>query len=259
MELSNLQRQSLYTEKDLGKAKAISAKEHLQEINKEVKIKSYVLDLAMNVSLLKNADLILDGTDNLRTRLLINDYARKNKIPWIYAAVVSDKGMVMDILPKDNYCFHCVFSEAEGLETCDTSGILNTAVHFVVSIQVTEALKILTNQKTIPGILKFDVWKGDIEKFSVKRSKNCETCNGGYPFLKSNGERIVSFCGSNQYQIIGDFNYEKLKKRLKKLGKVVEDDYCFKWRNFTVFKNRVLIKAKKKEEAKILYSKYVGD
>ncbi len=259
VELSNLQRQSLYTEKDIGEPKAIAAHKHLKEINTEIKIQPFVRDISAHLGALKKVNLIVDGTDNLRTRLLINDYARKNNVPWIYGAVIADQGRVMNLLPHKDYCFHCVFHEAQGLETCDTAGILNTAVHAVAALQVTEALKILTHQKPLEGLFVLDVWKAMIEKFSVKKRKDCETCNKNYLFLQSKEEAVVSFCGSNQYQIIGNFDSRRLKKKLKKIGKIIETPYYFKWGNLVIFKNRVIIKAKSKEDAKIVYAKYIGN
>ena len=85
VEESNLQRQILFTEKDVGKSKSVMAAEKLKEINSLIKIESYPLHLdPKNVSLLQDADLVLDCTDNLETRFLINDHCRKEKIPWIY-------------------------------------------------------------------------------------------------------------------------------------------------------------------------------
>mgnify|MGYP001594733519 CR=1 FL=1 len=92
LELSNLQRQSLFEEKDIGKSKAVVLKEKLNEINKDVDIISYFDNLDNENIDLINSDLILDCTDNLETRFLINEYSVKNKIPFIYGSAVGDSG-----------------------------------------------------------------------------------------------------------------------------------------------------------------------
>jgi len=109
VELNNLQRQSLYNENDVGNVKAEAIKNHLEKINSEIKIKALVMDLDYkNINEMK-ADLILDCSDNIETRNLINEYCRKNKLPWIYSGVIGDNGLVLNF--KDDYCFNCVFNK----------------------------------------------------------------------------------------------------------------------------------------------------
>src|SRR5690625_3321166 len=105
IEWSNLQRQQLYTEKDAEKRlpKAIAAKKHLTKINREVIIHEHVLDVTPEELswLVNDIDLILDATDNFDIRLMINDIAQKEKIPWIYGACVGSYGMSFTIIPDD--------------------------------------------------------------------------------------------------------------------------------------------------------------
>ena len=144
IELTNLHRQALYTEKDVGKPKAEIAQKALKQINSEIKITSFIMDINhKNIENILKQDLILDCTDNLYTRFLINDYSRKSSTPWIYSACISDHGNVMTIT-KSTPCFHCIFQEVEGLDTCDTAGILNTVSHSIASLQVQEAVRYLT-------------------------------------------------------------------------------------------------------------------
>jgi adenylyltransferase/sulfurtransferase len=131
VELHNLQRQILYSEDDLNRPKAVAAAEHLQRINSSVEIESHTKDL--NVSnvekLLTGADVVMDGTDNLQTRFLMNDVCVKHRIPWIYAGVVGTTGMVMPILPGRGPCFRCLVPSLPGpglLQTCDIAGVLNS-------------------------------------------------------------------------------------------------------------------------------------
>lgn len=259
VELTNLQRQSLFTEADIGKPKALAAKEALQRINSSISITAFPNDLDYdNVNLLES-DLILDCTDNLFTRFLINDYCKKNNKPWIYSAVVGTKGMTMNFLPSSKVCFSCIFSLVEGLETCETAGILNTVPTAVTALQVTEAFKILTAQKPRKKLLYIDLWKGSFEEIAVKADRKCRACKGSYEYLEGKKQEIVKFCGSGTFQMKGKFDYGELKRRLNMVGKVVDMGICFKFSAMIIFPDRVLINAQNEEEAKILYSKVVGN
>ncbi|HII15025.1 MAG TPA: HesA/MoeB/ThiF family protein [Nanoarchaeota archaeon] len=259
VELSNLQRQSLFSESDIGKPKAVAARDSLHTINSEIKVDAYPLDLDHdNISIL-DSDLILDCTDNLFTRFLINDYCKQNKKPWIYSAVVGTKGMAMNFLPSSKVCFNCIFSMVEGLDTCSTIGILNTAPSAISAFQATEAIKILTGQKASRDLLHIDVWKQTLEKIKVKTDRKCSVCRGNYEYLAGKKQEILKFCGSGTYQIKGKFDYEELKRKLAKVGKVTDMGICFRFSAMTIFPDRAIIKAQTEEEAKVMYSQVVGN
>jgi len=257
IELNNLQRQTLFTEKDVEKPKVIIAKEKLNEINSEVEITSHFLDLDYTNINLINSDLILDCTDNLQTRFLINDYAHKNKTPWIFSAVLGDKGYIKVFNNKE--CFQCIFSEVQGLDTCETGGILNTTINFVVSAQVTEAFKILTKQEFTKELIAFNVWDLKINKIKINPKKDCPACNNNYEYLEGKKEpEIITYCSGNNFQIKGQFDYDQIKNKLKNIT-TRETPYFIKIENMTIFKdNRVLIHAQDKTKAKSLYAKYIG-
>jgi len=149
VEPSNLQRQSLFDEQDAAQSlpKAIAAAHKIAAFNSQIVVEPKVEDLIPgNIeSLFEGMQLILDGTDNFETRYLINDYAVKNSLPWIYSAAVGSYAVTMNVLPGETACLACVFPESpQGMvETCETSGILNSAVNLVASIAATEALKLL--------------------------------------------------------------------------------------------------------------------
>jgi adenylyltransferase/sulfurtransferase len=259
LEEHNLQRQSLYTEDDLGKAKAALAYSHLKKINSSINIEYHITDLShTNVDLLKS-DLVLDCTDNLATRFLINEFCRKNKIPWIYTAVIESRGMLLTIMPCRKFCFRCIFKESSGLDTCETAGILNTTPHALVAMQVTEAFKILTKQLPEKDLINFDLWNLKLSKIKVKQNLDCPVCQGKYEYLEGKGFGLVKLCGSGNYQFKGKVAYYSLREKLSKIGKVNDLGYCFQFKELTVFKDRVLIKADKESEAKSLYSKYIGN
>src|SRR5947208_14945508 len=149
VELSNLQRQSLFDESDAGESlpKAIAAARKIAAFNSRIVVEPRVADLTPSniATLLEGVQLILDGTDNFETRYLINDFAVQQNLPWIYTAAVGSYGITMNILPGETACLSCIFPEPPSgtVETCDTAGILNSAVNLVASIAATEAKKIL--------------------------------------------------------------------------------------------------------------------
>ncbi|MFH1636868.1 MAG: HesA/MoeB/ThiF family protein [Candidatus Woesearchaeota archaeon] len=259
VEESNLQRQSLFTEADVGKSKARACETWIRAINRSVKVKAHPEELNCSNLRLLDSDIVLDCTDNIATRLLINEYCRKNSIPWIYTAVIGTTGMLLNIIPKRKYCLRCVIKEVEGLDTCETRGILNTTPRALVAMQVTEALKIITKQPCEKSLVYFDLWNLKLEKVNVKQNPNCPVCKGKYDLLDNKEKEIVKFCGSSSFQLKGKYDYEKLKKKLAKEIGIDEHEDFFTVNGLTVFRDRVLVKAKGEKEAKSLYSKYVGN
>lgn len=260
VELSNLQRQTLYEEKDVNLPKAIALKNHLVKINSEIRIDSYVTDLTYeNIDLIK-CDLILDCTDNLETRYLINDYSLKNKIKWIYSGVVADRGLTFNIIPGKSPCFRCIFNniDASLLDGCDTVGILNTVASLVSSIQAMQVIKIVTNQECEEDLIHVNVSNSKITKIKVNNKKDCLACNGNYEYLNGKSTDIVKLCGSNSFQIKGrELDLVELKNKIQN-SKL--NEYCLISDDFIAFKDgRTLIKTKTKEQAKSIYSRYVGN
>ncbi len=289
IELSNLQRQSLFDESDVGKAKAAQAKEHLSKINSVVKIDFFIDDLNFeNIEKIFNEkiDLILDCTDNLETRFLINDFSirgkikdflrpensknflGKNKIPLIYSSAVGSKGYVFNVIPNKTPCLRCFLKEATQLETCETVGVLNTITNLISSMQINEAIKILLHKNNMEkNLLFFDIWKNELLKIKVNRNNNCICCiKNNFEYLTGKKvSKIIKLCGDNIYQIkirtIDKKQFYTLKNNLKKIGKVIDFSYCINFDNkITIFQDgRALIKAKDEREAKSLYSKFVGN
>src|SRR3984893_1991472 len=152
VEPSNLQRQTLFDESDARNVlpKAVAAQRKLRSINSGVAVEGVVADLSPRnaEALLGGVDLLLDGTDNFETRFLINDVAVKSSRPWIYAAGVASYGLTMTIRPGATACLACLLetgSAAQGLEeTCDTIGVLGPIVNLIASLEVAEALKLLS-------------------------------------------------------------------------------------------------------------------
>lgn len=258
VEESNLQRQFLYTNEDLDKSKVAAAKLALTKINPLIEIKAEAVHLSSNnIGLLKNNDIIIDCSDNLKTRFLINDFCKKNKLPWIYGAAIKTSGYAMLIMPSGP-CLSCFLNEAS-LETCSTAGILNTNITTIASLQVNLALKYLINKKISLELFYLDLWTFKIKKLIIKKRKECSTCNGDYKYLNSK-ERVdpVTFCSEKRYQVAG--KPQDLKKLQNKLKKGVFDGFTLNMGEIILFKDgRALIKAKTKSEAEGIYSKHIGN
>ena len=211
VELTNLQRQTLYTELDAKDKvpKAIAAKERLEQINSQVELEVHVAhaDGHLLESLAEKADLILDGTDNFETRMLINDVAYKIGKPWIYAACVEASYSSAAFIPGETPCFRCLtpLLPTSSL-TCDTAGIISPAVHMAVSHQVTTALKILTGQLGAPYYLHIgNIWDHDHMKADISKmtEASCPTCQlKEFPELNRLEADAMRFCGRDMIQVI---------------------------------------------------------
>ncbi len=277
VEPSNLQRQSLFDENDAAESvpKALAAARKIAAFNSGIVVEPQVADLtpANVASLLANSDLVLDGTDNFETRYLVNDYAVEQGRPWIYAAAVGSYGVTMDVLPGETACLACVFpAPPRGVvETCDTSGILNSAVNLVASVQATEALKLLVGarDRLRRTLLSFDVWTNERSEISTTRPRaDCQTCGEReFIHLEGKGRPHITLCGRNSVQIHErerPIDFAAMTERLKPHGTVRHNDFVLKfWREdyeMTLFPDgRAIIKGTTDTAvARSLYARYVG-
>ncbi len=261
VEESNLQRQTLYEEKDVGRSKVVAAKERLENINEQIKIEIHAIHLnAEKTGVVRSANLVLDCTDNLQTRFVINDFCKKEKIPWIYAAAVKTSGYVMPILPSGP-CLRCFLREAS-LETCEAAGVLNTITASIAALQVTLALQLLLGKETEPDLLHLNIWDQELKKIKINKRENCPTCSENYEYLEEKEEtQLVKFCSSGRYQINGKkIDLQVIKERWEKIGKVVDGAAMMSFKNIILFGDgRALIRADSEEEALSAYSKWVGN
>ena len=261
VEQSNLQRQTLFDEKDIGKNKAAAAEKRIKKINSEITVESLTIHLnPQNSDSLQDADLILDCTDNLQTRFLINDYCRKEKKPWIYAAAIKTSGYVMPVLP-DGPCLQCFLSESSQ-ETCDTVGVLNTITVSIASLQATVALKMLLGKETGSILYHYDIWNQNFKRLNIKKKENCPTCSGIFSHLeKKETSKYIRFCSTGKYQVLGPkVDLQEIKARWEKISIVAEDNSSLQFQNIVLFKDgRALINAQSVEEAEAIYSRMVGN
>lgn len=278
---SNLQRQQLYSEQDVEEhlPKAIAAQKRLQAINKEIEVVAHIQDVTSLEleQLVHDVDLLIDATDNFETRFLINDVAQKYNIPWIYGACVGSYGLTYTILPGETPCLSCLLESIPlGIATCDTAGIISPAVSMVVSHQVTEALKLLTDNKESlqRRLISFDVWQNEYSTMNVQPLKKlrCPSCGEGavYPYLQQeNQTKTTVLCGRDTVQIRMPFSGEIRTEEYAKLleGKVEQlfmNPYLLSFtaddKRLVLFRDgRVLVHGTKHiAEAKSLYHRYFG-
>jgi adenylyltransferase/sulfurtransferase len=241
VEPSNLQRQVLFDEADARDSlpKAEAARRHIAQFNSGITVHSQIADLVPgNVSeLLTDADIILDATDNFETRYLVNDFAVERGKPWIYAAAIGAYAATMNILPRTTAaslepqtsdlepwlataCLACIFPKppSGNVETCDTAGILSTAVNLAASIQVTESLKFLTGQAHLMRrtLLSFDLWNpagnahaaagnGYLDRSEIAAASprpGCEVCGQRiFTHLAGENRAHITLCGRDSVQI----------------------------------------------------------
>jgi molybdopterin/thiamine biosynthesis adenylyltransferase len=186
VEFSNLHRQTLFDEEDarrvLPKAKAAETK--LRRINGEAIIEAHVADISQrNVGkFAAGADLILDGTDNAATRLLLCDEAFRLGIPFVYGGATASQGMSAMLVPGRTACLSCLIGgeeEAEEGDSCDTRGVLSATVELVVALQVAEAVKWLTGKReSVRGTwLNADIWNFAVREFKLPSGvASCGKC-----------------------------------------------------------------------------------
>ena len=286
VEPSNLQRQTLFDEADARDAlpKAIAAERRLRAINSGVEIEGIVADVTPKnaAELLSGCALILDGTDNFETRLLVNDAAISLGMPWIYAAAVGSYGVTMTIRPGQTACLACLveggndsaaLGSAYGIEaTCDTVGVLGGAAGAIASIEATEAIKFLAGKpEALHGrLVSCDVWTGKFQSIRVARNSECRACaRREFTFLNGDAQPHITMCGRDSVQIhersrrldLGD-----LGRRLATAAAddVRSNDFLLRFRippyELTVFADgRAIVKGTQDPAvARSLYARYIS-
>ncbi|HTE89971.1 MAG TPA: ThiF family adenylyltransferase [Terriglobales bacterium] len=277
VELSNLQRQSLFDESDAAESlpKAIAAARKISAFNSQVVIEPHVADVTPSniATILEGPQLILDGTDNFETRYLINDFAVQQSLPWIYIAAVGSYGVTMNVIPGKTACLACIFPEPPRgmLETCETAGVLNTAVNWAASVAATEAIKLLlgAEEQLRRTLLSFDLWWNQHAEVAAAHPRvGCRAC-GERNFLHLAGKDRpqVTLCGRNSVQIherARTVDLAEMSERLKPHGPVRHNDFVLKfWHEpyeMTLFPDgRAIIKGTTDTTlARSLYARYVG-
>jgi adenylyltransferase/sulfurtransferase len=243
VELTNLQRQMLFDESDAreGLPKAVAAARRLCQINSDVTIEPLVTDVdGENVEQLVDAvQLIVDGTDNVETRYVINDAAVKHAMPWVYGACVGTEGRVLALRTATGACLRCIFPNppaAGELATCDTAGVLGPAATVVAAIQAAAAIKMLSGNPDAleDQMLSFDLWSNRFKSISTAgaRRPDCPTCGlRRFEFLeRASRDLTTRLCGRNAVQVrpapaANGFSLDRLAEKLAPAARVKRTEH----------------------------------
>jgi len=272
--LSNLQRQMLFDEGDIGQPKVLAAKSKLERINSDIKIESKAKDVnAGNVeNLIEGFHVVVDATDNFATRLLINDVCIKNQVPWIYAAVIETRGMILNI-SNEGACLRCLLPQLPkpgSLPTCETAGILNTISAIIASIACTETIKILLGKPKERRLIAYDVWSHSFDLISIEKNNDCRCCHQReFDFLHGEQKEIITNLCDNSVQIIPahgvHLNLNEIAQTLNQIVSVKYNQMILQFDadgvSVTLFQDgRAIIKGSGDiGVAKSIYSKYLGN
>lgn len=264
IELTNLQRQVLFDERDVADAipKAEAARRRIASINSQVKVTAIVDDINhTNIArIAESADIFVDGLDNFETRYLANDLAVKSGRPYVYGAAVGTTGMAFAVLPHSpgdaawntrdgesgaTPCFRCLFEEAPPpgtSPTCDTIGVVGPAVAIVANFQVAETLKVLTGNfdRVSRTLLNLDLWANEILQLQVTNAyekADCPCCkHRQFDYLDGiTGSTAASLCGRNAVQLrhrqrAEEVDFDALAARLRKQGQVTANEFMLRTR-----------------------------
>ena len=277
VELSNLQRQMLFDERDVEESvpKAVAAERKLRAINSSVKVEGIVADVTSATihELICDVDLVIDGTDNFETRFLLNDICFKEGIPFVYGGAVSARGMTALFIPGKTPCLRCFINEGGGRgETCDTVGVISPVVDIVASYQVVEALKWLVGDEEAlrPSLRSFDVWKNEqIDIRFSEPNRSCPTCVlKQYPALSATRAEVTTLCGRETVQISSGerFDLNEWEEKLGRVATVKKTPFLLRvelqeGERLVLFPDgRVLVQGTEDiTRARTLYSKYIGN
>ena len=246
IEVDNLQRQTLYDERDIADClpKAEAAARKLRRINSTIEVEAVVADLtAANIEqYCDESELLIDGTDNLETRFLLNDLAVERDVPWVYGACRAAEGLALGIIPRRTPCLRCIWDELPALgtvPTCDTAGILATTVNMVASFQVTEALKILMGRpEELLGLVALNAWTGRLRALHVQAAYDdgdCPCCKyDQYDYL--HGDKLpapTELCGRDAVQILPaepqDLDFRRIEQRLPGTARAKCSEYMLRF------------------------------
>jgi molybdopterin-synthase adenylyltransferase len=277
VELTNLQRQVLFDERDAAEAmpKAIAAARRLAHVNSSVTVEAHAADLdSGNIAeLLAGVTLVLDATDNFETRFLLNDYCVAHALPWIYGAAVGSYGITCPFL-VGGPCLACLYPEPPSGDspTCETDGVLNSVTTLIAALQVAGALQILSgNGKQVRRVITtVDVWKGPLREVAQPEADpQCRCCaRRDFEYLRAERRAPLSLCGRNAVQVHErrhPLNLPELRARLEPLGEVRANEFALRfWHapyEMTVFPDgRAIVKGTTDTGvARSLYSRFIGN
>ncbi|MBT5022420.1 HesA/MoeB/ThiF family protein [Candidatus Woesearchaeota archaeon] len=221
---TNLQRQTLFCEEDIGKPKASTAKKYLEKINSEIKIIAHDDHLNNENVTLLDSDVVVDCTDNIDTRFLINEYCKKEKINWVHGAAIRDKGTMFVFSfglnglnglndSGDLPCFKCIFPNISQGESCEEAGVLGAVTNIIGSIQANETIKLLVGLEHEKDLLRLNLLDNNIDKIKVNKNSECSVCAGDYSCLMSAESGAEFSIESTELSNFSKFTIQKCKTK----------------------------------------------
>lgn len=186
VELSNLHRQVLYSMEDLGKSKAHAAQRRLSQLHPGVRLEAHVARLQRDnlAELFAAADFVVDATDGVEAKFLINDGAISTGRPFSHAGVIGFQGQTMTVLPGRSACFRCLFPEpppAGSVASCQEAGIIGPTAGFIASVQASETIRTLLGAPPLLAdrLLTYDASTRRCRKIELQRNARCPACGPG--------------------------------------------------------------------------------
>jgi sulfur-carrier protein adenylyltransferase/sulfurtransferase len=220
VDLSNLQRQILHTTKDVGRSKLESAREKLESLNPNVKIETYEMRLTSEnaLDLIKEYDIVVDGTDNFPTRYLVNDACVFLKKPNVYGSIFRFEGQVSVFYADKGPCYRCLYKEPPppGLvPSCAEGGVLGVLPGIIGTIQALETIKLILGigEPLIGKLLLFDALRMKFRELKLRKDPECPVC-GENPTIKELID-YEAFCGITPEQTLHQSGFEITPEELK--------------------------------------------
>jgi molybdopterin-synthase adenylyltransferase len=280
VEVTNLQRQVLFDEQDAhdGVPKAAAAVEKLRRINSEIAYEAVVADFGPDNAerLIRDVDLVLDGSDNFEVRYVVNDACVKLGKPWVYAAAIASYGVLMPIIPGETACLRCALADpppAGSVDTCDTAGVLGPTPGIIANLAAVEGIKLLigAHDALNRGLTWIDCWYNTFSQTAIETPvADCPTCQQHrYEFLeRPASSHGATLCGRDAVQVRPPrpvtLDLPSLAGRLSAVGNVRQGPHIVRLvvppHELTIFEDgRAIVKGTSDVAvARGLYARYVG-
>ncbi|SHH66167.1 Molybdopterin or thiamine biosynthesis adenylyltransferase [Sporobacter termitidis DSM 10068] len=191
VDLSNLQRQVIHTTLDLGKAKVQSARETMEAVNPDVRVRAYQTFVAADniMELVRDYDFVIDGTDNFPAKFLINDACVLAKKPFSHAGIIRFRGQLMTYVPGQGPCYRCVFKAPpppDAVPTCRQAGVIGAMGGVIGSLQAMEAIKYIVGKGELltGALLTYDALTMEFRKIKLPGNGSCAVCGQNPTILK---------------------------------------------------------------------------
>ncbi|MFW9986657.1 MAG: ThiF family adenylyltransferase [Candidatus Odinarchaeota archaeon] len=209
VEISNLQRQLLYTDKDLGKPKVEVAMNRLKQINDDVNIEAMALSVteATAYRVVEGMDVVVDGLDSFKPRYALNRACVRHNVPYVFAGALAGVGNLTTVVPGETACLECIFSGVdEDQPSCATVGVYPTVLGVVANLQVQEALHVILGKNPLLAnqLLVFDITRFRLDQIPIQPNDNCSVCGLdaelGPPTIESELE-ITELCTEETFLV----------------------------------------------------------